>query len=422
MTSVCGRRLFDCGVSVEEIWYTYGVKRVVTLSLHPSADQRTALHATMRAFNAACQYISDTAWDAQEFRRVPVHHLTYYETRARFGLPSQLAVRAIGVVTDSYKADKTRKHTFGQRSAVVYDERLCKVGSTTVALRTLDGRESITWAGGGYQKSQLAAALRIGECDLLYRFDKNRWRLAVTIDLPDVPLTPTVDAIGVDQGIVNVAVTSDGDMYGGATVLGVRRRYVHMRQKLQKKGTKSARRLLKRRAKKERRFQQDVSHTITKRIANYARATGRAIGCEDLKGIRSRVQVRRSQRRTHSSWAFGQFTAYLAYKCQERGVPFALVDARYTSQTCSRCGHCEKANRHTQSSFLCRSCGFAANADWNGAENIRVKALDALGAGACSTTRTLGVTRGVACEQAHGLEPWAVDHRLYRSQRLIPTD
>jgi putative transposase len=359
--------------------------------------------ATMRAFNAACQYISDAAWEAQEFRRVPVHHLTYYEARARFGLPSQLAVRAIGVVTDSYKVDKERKHTFGQRSAVVYDERLCKIGSTTVALRTLDGRQSMRWAGGGYQKSQLAAALRIGECDLIYRADKDRWRLSVTIDLPDALPAPTVDAIGVDQGIVNVAVTSDGDMYGGATVLGVRRRYFHLRQKLQKKGTKSARRLLKRRSRKERRFQQDVSHTITKRIANHARATERGVACEDLKGIRTRVQVAKSQRRTHTNWAFGQLTAYLAYKCQERGVPFVLVDPRHTSQTCSRCGHCEKANRHSQSSFLCRSCGFAANADWNGAENIRVKALDVLRAGACSDTRTSGATRGVACGQAHGL-------------------
>ncbi len=358
----------------------------------------------MRAFNAACQYISDVVWGAQEFRRVPVHHLTYYDVRERFGLPAQLTVRAIGVVTDSYKADKERKHIFGQRSAVVYDERLCKVRSTTVALRTLDGRHTIKWASGGYQKAQLAAALRLGECDLLYRADKDRWRLTVTIDLPDVPTTPTVDAIGVDQGIVNVATTSDGDMYGGAGVVGVRRRYFHMRQKLQKKGTKSARRLLKRRSRKERRFQADISHTITKRIADHARATGRAVGAEDVKGIRSRTgHVRKAQRRTHSNWAFGQFTAYLAYKCQERGVAFVLVDPRYTSQTCSRCGHCAKANRHTQSSFLCRSCGFAAHADWNGAENIRVKALDVLSAGARSDARTSGVTRGVTCGQAHPL-------------------
>jgi len=251
------------------------VKRTVTLSLHPTADQHAALMATMRAFNAACQSISDAAWEAREFRRVPVHHLTYYAVRERFNLPSQLAVRAIGVVTDSYKADRERRHSFGQRSAVVYDERLCKVGAATVALRTLDGRQCINWAGGGYQKSQLTAAVRIGECDLVYRADKDRWRLAVTIDLPDMPRTPAVDAIGVDQGIVNVAVTSDGDMYGGAPVLGVRRRYFHMRRKLQKKGTKSARRLLKRRAKPAQASRQERTEVSVRCVPHHHKADSR---------------------------------------------------------------------------------------------------------------------------------------------------
>jgi transposase len=82
----------------------------------------------------------------------------------------------------------------------------------------------------------------VGQADLLYRADKNRWRLAVALTLPDVPHGDVADAIGVDQGIVNVATTSDGDMYGGSTVLGLRRRFYHMRRKLQTKGTKSARR------------------------------------------------------------------------------------------------------------------------------------------------------------------------------------
>jgi len=102
------------------------VKRTVTLSLHPTADQHAALVATMRAFNAACQSISDAAWEAREFRRVPVHHLTYYAVRERFNLPSQLAVRAIGVVTDSYKADREWTCLY-----------IGRVGSTT-AVRTLD--------------------------------------------------------------------------------------------------------------------------------------------------------------------------------------------------------------------------------------------------------------------------------------------
>jgi IS605 OrfB family transposase len=238
-----------------------------------------------------------------------------------------------------------------------------KLGATTVSLRTITGRESIRWAGGGYQRKQLAAAIKVGQADLLYRADENRWRLAVTITLPDVPHGDVTDAIGVDQGIVNVATTSDGATYGGSAVLGLRRRYYHMRQKLQTKGTKSARCLLTKRSKRERRFMADVNHRITKPIAQAAQATGRAVGVKNLQGIRGRTlgQVRQEQRRTHSSWAYHQFTQFLAYKCADRGVPFVLVDPRDTSKTCSRCGHCEKANRHSQSSFLCRQRGLAAH-------------------------------------------------------------
>jgi IS605 OrfB family transposase len=218
----------------------------------------------------------------------------------------------------------------------------------------------------------------------VYRAEKRRWRLAVTIDLPAAPRHESTDALGVDQGIVNVAGTSDGTLYGGSTVLGLRRRFFHPRRKLQKKRTKSAHRLLAKRRRGERRFMADINHQITKQIAQAAQATGRAVGVENLKGIRGRTlgQVSRQQRRTHSSWAFGQFTQFLAYKCADHGVPVVLVEPRHTSTTCSRCGHCEKANRRSQSSFLCRRCGFAAHADANGAENIRAKALAILSAGA----------------------------------------
>jgi putative transposase len=313
----------------------------------------------------------------------------YYDVRKRFGLPSQLAVLAIGIVTDSYKVDRSTCHRFGVHRAVVYDERVMRLGATTVALRTLGGRESIPWAGGGYQRNQLAVALRIRQADLIYRADKKHWRLAVTIELPAEPQHAVTDAISVDQGIVNVAATSDGTMYGGSLVLGLRRRYHHVRQKLQKKGTRSARRRLARRRCRERRFMADINHSITKRIAQEARASGRAVGVERLKGIRTRVQVSRRQRGTHSSWAFGQFTAFLAYKCADRGVPFVLVDPRNTSKMCSRCGHCEKANRRSQSSFLCRRCGFAAHADVNGAQNVRTTTLTILSAGAAQPPERL---------------------------------
>jgi putative transposase len=60
----------------------------------------------------------------------------------------------------------------------------------------------------------------------------------------------------------------------------------------------------------------------------------------------------------------------LEYKQQWRGGLLVKVDPRYTSQTCSSCGHVAKENRLTQANFSCVECGFGENADINASRNI----------------------------------------------------
>jgi IS605 OrfB family transposase len=129
-------------------------------------------------------------------------------------------------------------------------------------------------------------------------------------------------------------------------------------------------RLLKKRSGRERRFARDVNHCISKAIVRTAKGTGRGVALEDLKNIRSPINGSRRQQRVLHSWAFFQLRAFIAYKAQAAGVRVVLVNPAYTSQICSRCGHCEKANRKSQAKFLCVSCGFSAHADANAAVNI----------------------------------------------------
>jgi IS605 OrfB family transposase len=130
--------------------------------------------------------------------------------------------------------------------------------------------------------------------------------------------------------------------------------------------------LLRKRSRRERRFARDVNHCISKAICSTAQGTQRGIALEVLQGIRNRAgqTVRKRQRRVLHSWEFFQLRSFIAYKAQMAGVRVVLVNPAYTSQTCSHCGHREKANRKSQSKFLCVACGYAANADLNAAVNI----------------------------------------------------
>jgi putative transposase len=86
-----------------------------------------------------------------------------------------------------------------------------------------------------------------------------------------------------------------------------------------------------------------------------------------------RVTVQHEHRYEWHSWAFFQLRQYITYKAAQAGISVRLVDPRYTSRTCSACGHCEKANRQSQAKFLCQRCGFTTNADENAALNISRK-------------------------------------------------
>ncbi len=196
------------------------------------------------------------------------------------------------------------------------------------------------------------------------------WYLYATCDIPEPdPIEPD-GFLGVDLGIANIATTDDGTVHVGKHLNQVRHRNRRLRRRLQAKGTKSAKRLLRKLSGREARFAADTNHRISKQIVTEAQRTCRGIALEDLGGIRERVRLRKPQRVTLHLWAFHQLGMFLAYKAARAGVPVVYVDPRYTSQRCSACGHIDKKNRPEQATFRCTSCGFAEHADINAARNI----------------------------------------------------
>jgi putative transposase len=158
-----------------------------------------------------CDWVSGVAFAEGVHRAVPLHHRTYYEARGRFApIQAQFVVRALGVVAAAYRRDRTRRHHFRPDGAVVYDARLLRYeprgGYQRVSLATVDGRVRGALAIGGYQRALLARAERSGQGGLL-RDREGRWRLHLSASLPDPPPADQAGGVlGVDLGIVNLAV------------------------------------------------------------------------------------------------------------------------------------------------------------------------------------------------------------------------
>jgi putative transposase len=351
------------------MYYTQTMKQTMLLKLAPTEEQHRALLDTMHAFNAACDYIAEQAFEAKVANKFELQKMTYGELRTTYHLPAQLAIRAISKTTDVYKRDKSIKPTFRAEGAIVYDERVMSFkGLNHVSLLTIHGRVLVPFRIGAYQESRLESIK--GQADLLYRHGV--FSLAVTLDVPE-PTPDTPDGtLGVDLGMINLATDSEGETFSGEQVEKNRKRNQALRQRLQKRGTKNAKRHLKKLSGKEARFKRNTNHVISKRIVQKAKANEQGIAIEELRHIRSRTErtVRHSQRSRHSSWAFGQLRSFLTYKAALAGIPLHTVDPRNTSRTCHACGYCAKANRKSQASFVCQSCGLSMNADINAALNI----------------------------------------------------
>jgi IS605 OrfB family transposase len=347
------------------------MKTTLQVKLLPSSEQHAALLETMHAFNAACTWIAAYAYQQCCASKFQLQKALYYEVRQRFGLSAQLAIRAIAKTVEAYKRDKSQQVAFRPEGAVVYDERILAFhGLEEVSLTTLQGRTVVPMQMGDYQRVQFHRAK--GQADLV--LVKGTFFLLVTLETPVEPPMEPERFLGVDLGIVNLAVDSDAHTYTGNDVEAVRQRCQTHRQTFQARGTKKAKRCLRQMAGKESRFRRWVNHHIATKLVAHAKDTKAALALEDLTGIRDRTTVRKGQRNQHSGWSFRQLRAFIVYKAQRAGVPVVLVDPRNSSRTCRRCGSVDKRNRRRQGEFSCRRCGHTCHADLNGASILAQRA------------------------------------------------
>ena len=358
------------------------VKLILQTQLLPDGDQARKLSATMRAFNAAADWLAGEAFRIRTANKVELQQLYYNQLRDDFRISAQMAIRCIAQVCEAYRRDKSIRPRFKKYASIPFDQRLMAFkGVNRVSLLTLEGRTIVPVVMGKHQSERFDG--KHGQCDLVKRKD-GKWFLLVTVKTPDVAPAPSTDFIGVDFGVINLAVDSDGEMHLGDDVERTRQHYVKVKRSLQRKAIKrkrggerplNAKRKLKALSGRERRFKANTNHRIAKKLVAKATDTGRGIAIENLEGIRNRTRFRQKQRDRMSKWAFAELRGYIEYKAALAGVKVQSVNPHNTSRRCPVCNHVSKKNRIRPDVFLCDECRHFDHADIVGAKNIRSGAL-----------------------------------------------
>ena len=269
-----------------------------------------------------------------------------------------------------------------------------------ISLGTLNGRISLPYQGYEKHLALIRQGASIGDAKLWYDKARKTFYLLVSLELEvsEPHAEQLSNVVGVDVGIRYLAVTSTST--GKATFhTGKRTRhqanhYARLRKRLQHKGTRGAKRRLRRIAQRERRLKRQANHTIAKQIIMQHPHT--LIGLENLTDIRERTKRKKRRRkkngkgtesvspkarranRVYSQWSFAELQTLISYKAALAGQLALKVDADYTSKACPVCGHTADENRpHKGLRFMCQNpaCGYTLHADLIGARNVTLRTL-----------------------------------------------
>jgi putative transposase len=221
-------------------------------------------------------------------------------------------------------------------------------------------------------------------CRIICREPDGRWYVTFAIDADALePLAEAGHAVGVDLGVTDFTVTSDGDKIPSPHHLQRRARnlarYQRRLARCRKGSANRAKAVAKvaRAHRKVRCARRDFLHRASTGLVRLADT----IVIEDLN-VAGLVRNRHLARAI-SDCGWGEFRRQLAYKCERYGRRLVVIDRWYpSSKTCSACGYLLAELSLSTRQWTCQSCGARHDRDINAAKNILAAGLAVTACGA----------------------------------------
>lgn len=384
--------------------------KTMKLHIHVSEKDAVLLRELTERYAEACTAISKYVFDNNfPLNFMALQNAIYSDIREEFKLKSQMTISSFKTVTARYKTvkDQLEKKPYKYQDEkgnwkcitrtlewlwhpIVFSRPQADLvrgrdysfvdGGNALSLNTLGKRIKATFDMPEYFKKYFDGTWKFGTGKVVNLLGEWYFHIPMsqTIKLPETDDIKHV--VGIDRGLRFLATAYDEKgqtmFFSGKSILAKRDTYNKVRAELQAKGTKSAKRVLKRISGRENRWMADVNHQITKTLVDrYGPDT--LFVMEDLTNVTFDEQNMADRtKRQHNqlrSWAFYQMGQFLDYKAAADHSMTLELPADYTSQRCPKCGRIFKENRkHSIHEYICDRCGYRSNDDRSASMNIHL--------------------------------------------------
>ncbi|WP_084401346.1 RNA-guided endonuclease InsQ/TnpB family protein [Lentzea albidocapillata] len=259
-----------------------------------------------------------------------------------------------------FKSRTGRQSAHYTRSAFRMREGVLTLAKTSTPLR-------LVWSFGEVDLAALDPTMVV-----VSREPDGRWYVAFAVDTAEpAPAEPAGHAIGVDLGLTDLVVTSDGERIANPRHLVRKARNLARYQRRMARCERGSGNRRKAKAKvarahrKIRAARQDFLHRTTTALVRSADV----IAIEDLP-VKNMVRNRHLARAI-SDAGWGELRRQLDYKCDRAGRTLVVIDRWFpSSKTCSVCGHVLAELALSARHWTCPGCRTRHDRDLNAAKNI----------------------------------------------------
>ena len=196
-------------------------------------------------------------------------------------------------------------------------------------------------------------------------YDNKYWYISVGIEQEEIKEDLTDVSLGIDLGLKDLAICSDGTVFKNINKSNVVRKIEKRLKRLQKQVSRKYEKNKKGKEyvktkniiKLEKQVQQ-IHRRLANIRTNYLHQTTTSI----VKTKHLSDAIRKQ--------GFYEFKRQLEYKCKFRGIKLVLADRFYpSSKTCSQCGEIKKDLKLKDRVYKC-SCGLTMDRDLNASINL----------------------------------------------------